>query len=109
MKYQQVMGLVLFCQCVVSVFAHSNYSHHSKESPIETAADLQEWCKLVSYRHFKRKKLVPYNWSVKTVRTVNDFESRGSWTVRNQHFAVICQVRKGKKAKHTKIEILPVL
>ena len=76
-----------------------------KEAYIETAAQFQEWCKHLSYRHFRQKKLKPYNWTSSTIRQLNDYQTSGSWKVDNVERSIYCQIRKGKKAKHTKIEI----
>ena len=105
MKYKQMAGFILFYLCAGTIFAHNNYFHHSRESRIKTAADLQHWCKSESYRHFRQKKLTPYNWTVITIRKLNDFHAKGSWTVNNQHFDISCRIRKGKKAKYAEIEI----
>lgn len=100
--------ILVFSICVLmttSALAHSNSSQPTKNSRIETAADIQRWCKAESYRYFKRKKLTPYNWSVTTVRTMNDYISTGSWRVKNERIEVSCSIRIGRKAKSTKIEI----
>ena len=107
MKLTQIIGLLLCSLYLVPVSSHTYYRQHSKERHIESAADLQQWCKHQSYHHFRRKKLMPYNWTVRTIRQLNDFHALGSWTVENQHFAVSCEIRKGRRAKYTKIEISP--
>lgn len=76
-----------------------------KEVYIETASQFQRWCKNLSYRYFRQKKQMPYNWSSSTIRQVNDYQTSGSWKVNNVDKKVFCQIRKGKKAKTTKIEI----
>lgn len=107
MKFTQITGLLLCILYLVPASSHTYYRKYSKNQYIETAADLQHWCKYQSYRHFRRKKLMAYNWTVTTIRQMNDFHAEGSWTVQNQHFAVTCQIRKGRRAKYTKIEITP--
>ena len=76
-----------------------------KEVYIETASQFQRWCKHLSYRHFRQKKKTPYNWSASTIRQLNDYQTSGSWKVDNTEKKVFCQIRKGKKAKMTKMEI----
>jgi len=76
-----------------------------KEVIIETASQFQNWCKHLSYRHFRQKKQIPYNWSSSTIRQLNDYETSGRWKVNNIERSVFCQIRKGRKAKYTKIEI----
>ena len=76
-----------------------------KEAHIESASQFQRWCKHLSYRHFRQKKQTPYNWSASTIRQLNDYQTSGSWRVNNVERKVFCQIRKGKKAKKTKIEI----
>ena len=76
-----------------------------KERVIESASQFQRWCKRQSYRHFRQKKQQPYNWSASTIRQLNDYQTSGSWKVNNAQIDVFCQIRIGKKAKHTKIEI----
>jgi len=76
-----------------------------KEVYIESASQFQRWCKHLSYHHFRQKKQMPYNWSASTIRQLNDYQTSGSWKVNNVERPVFCRIRKGKKAKHTKIEI----
>ena len=76
-----------------------------KEALIETASQFQHWCKSQSYRYFRQKKQYPYNWSASTIRQLNDYQTSGSWKVNNTEIDVYCQIRIGKKAKYTKIEI----
>ncbi len=76
-----------------------------KEVVIETASQFQRWCKNLSYRHFRQKKKMAYNWSSSTIRQLNDYQTSGSWKVNNVEKKVFCQIRKGKKAKYTKMEI----
>ena len=77
-----------------------------KDIFIEYAGQFQRWCKDQSYRHFRKKQQQAYNWSASTIRQLNDFQTTGSWKVDNVEITVFCQIRIGKKAKHTKIEIL---
>lgn len=76
-----------------------------KETVIESASQFQRWCKQLSYRHFRQKHLMPYNWSASTIRELNDYQTSGSWKVNNVEKTIFCQVRIGKKAKKTKLEI----
>ena len=76
-----------------------------KEVVIESASQFQRWCKSQSYRHFRQKKQQPYNWAASTIRKLNDYETTGSWKVNNDQIDVLCHIRIGKKAKHTKFEI----
>jgi len=76
-----------------------------KEVYIESASQLQNWCKKESYRHFRRKQQQPYNWSASTIRQLNDYQTTGSWKVNNVEKHIYCEIRIGKKAKKTKIEI----
>jgi hypothetical protein len=76
-----------------------------KEMYIETASQFQKWCKHLSYRHFRRKKLQAYNWSASTIRQLNDYQTTGSWKVNRKKRQVLCQIRIGKKAKYTLLEI----
>lgn len=76
-----------------------------KEVIIETASQFQRWCKHLSYHHFRQNKQTPYNWSSSTIRQLNDYQTSGSWKVNNVERKVFCQIRKGKKAKITKMEI----
>ncbi len=76
-----------------------------KEVYIETASQFQRWCKNLSYHYFRQKKQTPYNWSASTIRQLNDYQTSGNWKVDNIEKKVFCQIRKGKKAKRTKLEI----
>lgn len=76
-----------------------------KDIYIESASQFQRWCKKESFRHFKKKKQQPYNWSASTIRQLNDYQTTGSWKVNNLEINIFCQIRIGKKAKYTKIEI----
>ena len=75
------------------------------EAHIESASQFQKWCKSLSYQHFRQKKQQPYNWSASTIRQLNDYQTSGSWKINNVERHIICHIRIGKKAKHTKIEI----
>lgn len=101
MKFQTLFALTIFVATNYSVNAKSQ-----KEEFIETAFQFQRWCKTLSYRLFRQKKLNPYNWSASTIRQLNDYQTKGSWKVNKQEIHVYCQIRKGKKAKYTKIDIL---
>lgn len=83
----------------------SSAAKSGKEAAIESASQFQRWCKTLSYRHFRKKQLTPYNWSASTIRQLNDYQTTGSWKVNNAVKAIFCQIRIGKKAKKTKIEI----
>jgi len=100
MKYPLVFILIFFISSLHSLAAKSQ-----KNTVIESATQFQRWCKNLSYRYFRRKKQQPYNWSASTIRQLNDYQTSGSWKVNNVEKNVFCQIRKGKKAKHTKIEI----
>ena len=76
-----------------------------KERVIESASQFQQWCKSLSYRHFRRKKQHPYNWSASTIRQLNDYQTSASWKVNNVEMRIFCQIRIGKKAKQTKMKI----
>lgn len=93
-----VVFLVIFIPQLVA-------AKSQKEVVIESASQFQHWCKHLSYRHFRQKKQTPYNWSASTIRQLNDYQTSGSWKVNNIEQPVFCQIRKGKKAKITKMEI----
>ena len=76
-----------------------------KEVYIESASQFQRWCKSLSYRHFRRKNQQAYNWTSSTIRKLNDYQTTGSWKVNNVERDVFCQIRIGKKAKYTKLEM----
>lgn len=94
--------LLTFLICLTPQWAAAK---SQKETAIETASQFQFWCKHLSYRHFRQKKQNPYNWSSSTIRQLNDYQTSGSWKVNNVEHAVFCQIRKGRKAKYTKIQI----
>jgi hypothetical protein len=100
MKCTLIFVLIFFISPIHSLAAKSQ-----KNVTIESAAQFQRWCKHLSYRYFRRKKQQPYNWSASTIRQLNDYQTSGSWKVNNMEKKMFCQIRKGKKAKHTKIEI----
>ena len=101
MKKQLISGLCILLVSTATALGHQN----KKERVIETAAQLQHWCKSLSSRYFKRRQLIPYNWSARTVRQMNDFHTSGYWSVSNGTKAIDCYIRKGLKAKHTKLVI----
>ena len=100
MKYSLLIITILLVSLIDAVFAKSQ-----KEMVIESASQFQRWCKSLSYQHFRQKHQQPYNWAASTIRQLNDYHTTGSWKVNNQQRKVICQIRKGKKAKSTNIEI----
>ena len=100
MKYPIIFVLILF----ISPF-HSLPAKSQKEIVIESASQFQRWCKSLSYRHLRHKKLNPYNWSASTIRQLNDYQTSGSWKVNNVEKNIFCYIRIGKKAKHTKLEV----
>jgi len=100
MKHSIILALLL----LMSPF-HLLSAKSEKEAVIESASQFQRWCKSLSYRHFKQKESIPYNWSASTVRQLNDYQTSGSWKVDNVEKNVFCQIRIGKKAKQTKLEI----
>ena len=100
MKYSLIFFLILSILPI-----HLATAKSEKEALIESASQFQNWCKSLSYSHFKRKKQQAYNWSSSTIRQLNDYQTRGSWKVNNVEMRVFCQIRIGKKAKYTKLEI----
>ena len=100
MNYQIVFLLFLFISPIQLLSAKSE-----KEMYIESASQFQQWCKSESYRLFRKKKQQPYNWAASTIRRLNDYETSASWKVNRAEVAVFCQIRIGKKAKYSKIEI----
>lgn len=100
MKYSFILSVMLFVYPFYGVVAKSQ-----KETTIESASQFQNWCKNLSYQYFRQKHQQPFNWAASTIRELNDYHTTGSWKVNNQERYVFCQVRKGRKAKSTKIEI----
>ena len=100
MKYT---GLFLFILLASPLYSQAAKS--AKEQRIESASQFQRWCKQSSYRHFRRKKLQPNNWSASTIRQLNDYQTRGSWRVKRDEKRVFCQIRIGRKAKSVKMKI----
>ena len=101
MKYSLLIITILVVSLLDAVFAKSQDDVY-----IESASQFQKWCKHLSYRHFRRKKLQPYNWSASTIRQLNDYQTLGRWKVERQERQVLCQIRIGERAKHTQFEIL---
>ena len=100
MKYSITFIIILLISPL-----HLLHAKAEKEVYIESASQFQRWCKSQSYRHFRQKKQQPYNWSASTIRQLNDYQTTGSWKVNNAQIDVFCQIRIGKKAKHTKVEV----
>ena len=100
MKYPAAFVLVFLVTPLQLIHAKPE-----NEAVIESASQFQRWCKSQSYRHFRQKKQQAYNWSASTIRDLNDYQTSGSWKVNNTQIDVLCQIRIGKKAKYTKIEI----
>lgn len=100
MKYSLVLFLILIIPPLPSLAAKSQ-----KNTIIDSSSQFQNWCKTLSYRHFKRKKQQAYNWSASTIRQLNDYQTSGSWKVDNVERDIYCQIRIGKKAKYTQFEI----
>ena len=100
MKYPLTFVIILLISPFQPLSAKSE-----KNIVIESASQFQRWCKSLSYRHFRQKKQNPYNWSASTIRQLNDYQTSGSWKVNRVEKTVFCQIRIGKKAKQTKIEI----
>jgi hypothetical protein len=99
MKYLLILLFILLISPLHSLTAKSQ-----KNVTIESAAQFQRWCKHLSFRYLRRKKQQPYNWSASTIRQLNDYQTSGSWKVNNVEKYVFCQIRKGKKAKQTKMK-----
>lgn len=100
MKYSLIIISFLFIYP-----AHWLAAKSQKETVIESASQFQNWCKTLSYRHFRQQKQQPYNWNASTIRQLNDYQTSASWKVDNKERRILCQIRIGKKAKQTKIEI----
>lgn len=100
MKYLVIAVSVLTLSPIATPSAKSE-----KEVYIESASQFQRWCKKSSYRHLKKKKLQPFNWSASTIRQLNDYQTTGSWRVKRSQKKVFCQIRIGKMAKTIKIKI----
>ena len=100
MKYSLIIISILFFYPTQWLIAKSQ-----KEIIIESASQFQNWCKSLSYRHFRQQKQQAYNWSASTIRQLNDYQTSGSWKVENREHNIFCHIRIGKKAKHTKMEI----
>ena len=84
---------------------HGPSAKSQKEAYIESASQFQKWCKYLSYRHFRQKKLQAYNWTASTIRELNDYQTTGSWKVNREKRDVYCSIRVGEKAKYTLLEI----
>ena len=100
MKYSLVFVFTLLISPLHPLLAKSE-----KDTFIESAGQFQRWCKDQSYRHFRKKQQRAYNWSASTIRQLNDYQTTGSWKVDNIETTVFCQIRIGRKAKYTKIEV----
>ena len=96
---------MIFALLLFSLPIQFSLAKSAKNTLIESSSQFQRWCKTLSYRHFKKKKQQAYNWSASTIRQLNDYQTRGSWKVNNVESKVFCQIRIGKKARYTKIEI----
>ena len=100
MKYSLIAVAVLFVILFDVVMAKSQQDIY-----IDSASQFQKWCQQLSYRHFRQKKLQPYNWSASTYRNFNDYQTEGSWKVEGKEREVFCSIRVGAKAKYTNLEI----
>lgn len=100
MKYLIIFVLLLF-----SLPFHSLSAKSEKEVSINSASQFQRWCKQLSYRHFRQKHQIPYNWSASTIRQLNDYQTFGRWKMNNKQKKVFCQIRIGNKARKTKMKI----
>ena len=100
MNYQTAFLFILFISPIELISAKSQ-----KEIHIESASQFQQWCKKQSYRHFRQKKRMPYNWSASTFRNLNDYQTKGSWKVEGKEREIFCSIRVGEKAKYTNLEI----
>ena len=100
MKYSLIAVAVLFVILLDIAMAKSQ-----EDVYIESASQFQKWCQHLSYRHFRQKRLQPYNWSASTLRKLNDYQTEGQWKVKSKKREVFCSIRVGAKAKYTTLEI----
>ncbi|MDH5394659.1 MAG: hypothetical protein OEW97_00150 [Gammaproteobacteria bacterium] len=97
-----VMVIAMFVLLPLQQAAAKNQN----EVVIESASQFQALCKKISLRYFRKQKRWPYNWSASTYRDLNDYITNGVWKIERQKAEVSCRIRKGRKAKYTKLKIL---
>lgn len=99
-----------FLVMIIAVFTllphHQVMAKNQNEVVIESASQFQAWCKKISLHYFRKQKRWPYNWTASTYRDLNDYITTGVWKIERQKAEVSCRIKKGRKAKYTKLKIL---
>lgn len=95
----RVLPVIACCLCV------SVASAHTDDVPIQTSADLRDWCRMASEAHFVGRGLTPYNWVASHVERGNAFHVDGRWRVDGRERAVTCRAARGAQQRFATMEI----
>ena len=93
------LPMILFCLCASAASAHTD------DVPIQTSADLRDWCRMASEAHFVGQGETPYNWVASYVEQGNTFRVDGRWRVDGRERAVTCRAARGALPKFASMDI----
>lgn len=93
------LPMTVFCLCASAASAHTD------DVPIQTSAELRDWCRMASEAHFVGQGETPYNWVASYVEQGNAFRVDGRWRVDGRERAVTCRAARGALPKFASMDI----
>lgn len=74
--------------------------------PINSTAELTEWCKEESQAYYLSKDMKLYNWTASWWTEGNILHVKGGWRVQGEDVTVHCRIVKGARKKYAVYEIV---
>lgn len=83
-------------------------SAHDSDIPLNTGAELLEWCRVESEAQFVAEGKSPRNWTARHVEQGNRLQVEGSWRVDGVRHAIVCRVARGARSEHATLTVSAV-
>lgn len=85
--------------------APSFTSAHDEELPVNSGAELRDWCQHESEAYFVGRGASPFNWTASHVERGNTLVVEGKWRVDGELINVECRAARGAQRRYAVMEV----
>jgi hypothetical protein len=75
------------------------------DAPIQSSAELRDWCKTETEAYFVGQGAAPSNWTATHATNGNTYQVNGKWRVEDEDVEVECRAAKGAPRKSAVFEV----
>lgn len=105
MAARTLPGLGLSITLAFVLFTVATTADASGKTVVNGAAAVKEWCEKKSFKHFRKKKLIPYNWTASWWDEGNTIVVKGEWRVEQGRALVTCSAIRGEGLSGAVMEV----